>query len=117
MNRDKKIKKSQLLKEVLFFKQQFTERNFIEHIKMVKNRNIKQRSYYFFNNIIILKDFDEKKFEIRQKKQKSTGIYYIGHITIKKFGENDKIDSVNALYLIITQQQDIFNAILLEKNT
>ena len=41
MNHDKK----QLLKEVVFFKQQFTE-----HIKMtVRSINIKNQTYYFFN--------------------------------------------------------------------
>ena len=34
---------------------------------MIKDINIKNRSYYFFNNMIALKNFDEKKFKSRQK--------------------------------------------------
>ena len=46
--------KKQFLKKVLFFKQQFTE-----PIKMaVKIINIKNRTYYFFHDMINIKNFD-----------------------------------------------------------
>ena len=40
---------------------------FTEHIKMVKEINIKNKSYYFFIDMVTLKRFWWKKFESRQK--------------------------------------------------
>ena len=37
-----------------------------------------------------------------KKPYKNIGIYNIGYITIKKFGDCENICSVNSLYLIIT---------------
>ena len=49
-----------LLKKVLFFKQLFTE-----HIKMtVKDRNIKNQTYHFFNDMINIKNFDSNSLKI-----------------------------------------------------
>ena len=55
---------------------------FLKHIKMVKDISIKNRNYYFFNNMIGLKDFDETNLKIDKKYYKHIDSYYIGCITI-----------------------------------
>ena len=69
---------------------------FLKHIK-----NIKNRSYYFFNDKIALKDFDEVNLKVDKKYRKHIDIYYIGYITIKIIDGYESINSVNPLYLII----------------
>ena len=49
-----------------------------------KKINIKNRTYYFYNNIIYLKDFKPNLLKIDKKSYKNIDIYYIGYITIKK---------------------------------
>ena len=67
----------------------------------VKQINIKNRTYYFYNDIIDLKDFDAKLLKIDKKSYKNIDIYYIGYITIKKIDDYESICSVNPLYLCI----------------
>ena len=50
----------------------------------VKQIDIKNRTYYFYNDIIDLKDFDARLLKIDKKSYKNIGIYNIGYITIKK---------------------------------
>ena len=47
-----------------------------------KQINIKSQTYYFYNNIVDLKDFDAKLLNIDKKSYKNIDIYYIGYITI-----------------------------------
>ena len=67
----------------------------------VKQINIKNRTYYFYNNIIDLKNFATKLLKIDKKSYKNIDIYYIGYITIKKIDDCENINSVNPLYLLI----------------
>ena len=67
----------------------------------VKQINIKNRTYYFYNDIIDLKDFDAKLLKIDKKSYKNIDIYYIGYITIKKIDDYESIYRVNPLYLVI----------------
>ena len=67
----------------------------------VKKLNIKNQTYYYFNDIINIKDFHSNLLRIDKKQHKDVNIYYIGYITIKKFGDCENIQSVNPLYLII----------------
>ena len=69
----------------------------------VKQINIKNRTYYFYNDQINLKDFDARLLKIDQKKYKGIGIYYIGHMTFKKIVDCSNINSVNPLYLMINE--------------
>ena len=50
----------------------------------VKQANIKNRTYYFYSDIINLKDFEPNLLKIDKKSYKNIDIYYIGNITIKK---------------------------------
>ena len=67
----------------------------------VKQINIKNRTYYFYNDIIDLKDFEPNLLKIDKKSYKNIDIYYIGYITIKKIDDCESIHSVNPLYLRI----------------
>ena len=65
----------------------------------IKQIDIKNRTYYFYNDIIDLKDFDARLLKIDKKSYKNIGIYNIGYITIKKFDDCENIYSVNPLHL------------------
>ena len=67
----------------------------------VKQINIKNRTYYFYNDIIDLENFDSSLLKIDKKSYKDIGIYNIGYITIKKIGGCKNIYSMNPLYLCI----------------
>ena len=49
----------------------------------VKQIEIKDRTYYFYNDIINLKNFESNLLKIDKKSYKGIDIYYIGYITIK----------------------------------
>ena len=66
----------------------------------VKQINIKNRTYYFYNDMINIKDFDARLLKIDKKSYKNIGIYNIGYITKKKIDDCQNIYSVNPLYLI-----------------
>ena len=67
----------------------------------VKQINIKNRTYYFYNDIINIKNFDGRLLKIDKKSYKDIGIYNIGYITFKRIDDCEKIYSVNPLYLLI----------------
>ena len=68
-----------------------------------KQINIKNRTYYFYNDQIDLKDFDARLSKIDKKDYNKIDIYYIGYVTIKKIGDYNNINSVNPLYLMINK--------------
>ena len=53
-------------------------------MKTIKQINIKNRTYYFYNDIIDLENFDSSLLKLDKKIYKDIGIYNIGYITIKK---------------------------------
>ena len=67
----------------------------------VKQINIKNRTYYFYNDMINLKNFEPNLLKIDRKSYKNIGIYNIGYITIKKIDDCENIYSVNPLYLLV----------------
>ena len=67
----------------------------------VKQINIKNRTYCFYNNMINLKNFALNLLKLDRKSYKNIGIYNIGYITIKKINDYENIYSINPLYLII----------------
>ena len=67
----------------------------------VKEINIKNQTYYFFNDMIDIRNFHSNLLKIDKKSHKDIDIYYIGYITIKKFSDCENIRSVNPLHLII----------------
>ena len=68
---------------------------------VVKQIDIKNRTYYFYNDMIDIKKFDSNLLKIDKKSYKDIGIYNIGYITIKKIDDYENIYSVNPLYLIV----------------
>ena len=66
-----------------------------------KELNIKNQTYYYFDDVIDTKNFQSNLLKIDKKPYKDVDIYYIGYITIKKIGDYENIHSVNPLYLII----------------
>ena len=67
----------------------------------VRESNIKNRTYYFFDDMTDIRNFHSNLLKTDKKSYKDIDIYYIGYITIKKFGDYENIHSVNPLYLII----------------
>ena len=50
---------------------------------IVKDINIKDHAYYFFDDIINIKDFDLNNIKIDERSYKNILIYYIAYVTIK----------------------------------
>ena len=53
-------------------------------MRAIKQINTKNRTYYFYNDIIDLKDFDAVWLKTDKKSYKDIGIYNIGYITTKQ---------------------------------
>ena len=49
----------------------------------IKQINLKNRTSYFFDDMINIEDFDLSLLKTDKKAYKNIGIYYIGYITIK----------------------------------
>ena len=69
----------------------------------IKQINIKNRTYYFYNDQIDLKDFDARLLKIDKKDYNEIDIYYIGYVTVKKIANCNNINSANPLYLMINE--------------
>ena len=67
----------------------------------IKEINIKNQTYYFYNDIIDIKTFDSNNLKLDKKTYKDLDIYNIGYATIKKIGDCYDVNSVNLLYLRI----------------
>ena len=66
----------------------------------IKEINIKNGTYYFFDDKINIKIFDPNLLKVDKKSRKKIDFFYIGYITIKD-SEYVKINSVNTLCLTI----------------
>ena len=66
----------------------------------VKQINIKNRTYYFYNDQINLKDFDASLLKVDKKNYKEIDFYYITYVTFKEIFNYNNIISVNPLYLM-----------------
>ena len=67
---------------------------------VTKQINIKNRTYYFWNDLNNLKNFNPKLLKLDKKSSIDVNIYYIGYVTKKP---EYNIDSVNPLYLLIAE--------------
>ena len=72
-------------------------------MEKIKQINIKNWTYYFYNDQINLKDFDARLLKVDKKDYKEIDIYYIGYVTVKKIANCNNINSVNPLYLMINE--------------
>ena len=73
----------------------------------VKDVDIKNRTYYFFNDIVKIKIFDPNHIKIDEKSYKNFLIYYIEYVTIKD-SKYIKINSVSLLHLIFSKVNGCF---------
>ena len=78
----------------------------------IKELNIDNRTYYIYNDVINIKNFETNLLKIDRKSYKNIGIYNIGYITIKKIDDYENIYSVNPLYLQVNHA----NGYIEEKN-
>ena len=67
----------------------------------VRQINIENRTYYFYNDIIDLKKIESNLLKINKKSYKNIGIYNTGYVTIKKIDDCENIYSVNPLYILV----------------
>ena len=68
----------------------------------VKQLNIKNRIYYFYNDIINALNFEPNNLKLDKKTWKDIDIYYTGYVDKNK-PEDWRVKSVNPLYLIINK--------------
>ena len=76
----------------------------------IKEINIKNQTYYFFVDMINIKNFDPNLLKLDRKSYKNINIYYIGYITMKDF-DYVKINIEDPLYLIIGEVDGYFEEI------
>ena len=82
-----------------------------------KQINIKNRTYYFYNDQTDLKDFDARLLKTDKKDYNEIEIYYIGYVTIKKIDDYNNINSVDPLYLMIDEMIGHFEYNSIECNS
>ena len=68
----------------------------------IKEINIKNRTYYFFVDMINIKDFDPNLLKIDKQSYKNIDIYYTGYITVKD-SCYVRINRANSLYLFVSE--------------
>ena len=78
------------------------KQQFIRHINGIYETNkLKNQTYYFFNDMINIKNFDSSRLKIDKQSFKKIDIYCIGYISMKNIGDHESVYSVNPLYLIV----------------
>ena len=75
----------------------------------VKDLDVKNRTYCFFDDIINVKNFYPNNIKTDEKSRKNILVYSIRYVTIKD-SKYVKINSVNAIYLILGTMMEIFKA-------
>ena len=75
---------------------------------LVKDIDIKNLTYYFFNDIINIEHFDQNNIKLDEKPYENIFIYCIGYVTIKNYV---KIYGVNPFYFIFKTSMDTFEEI------
>ena len=76
----------------------------------IEDRNIKNCAYYFFDDIINIKEFDPSNIKLDEKSYKNILIYYIAYVAFKD-SKYVKINSVNPLYLMLNSINGYFEEI------
>ena len=64
-------------------------------METIKQINIKNRTYYFYNDIINFDEFDENRIRVDKKNFNDIDIYYLGYEYLKKISERNIINRVN----------------------
>ena len=79
----------------------------------IRQLNIKSRTYYFYNDLINIKNFNINNLKLDKKCVLGNDVYYIGYITKKTQWD---ANSVNPLYLIIHRIKGHFEEVDGDKN-
>ena len=74
----------------------------------IKQINIKNQTYYFYNDVKNLDEFEGSKVKVDWKNFTDIDIYYLDYEYKKKITERNKINSVNALYSEIKDMKGQF---------
>ena len=56
-------------------------------MRNIKQGNIENRTYYFFNDMVNIKDFDSSLLKIDKKSYKNIGVDNLGYITKKRIDD------------------------------
>ena len=67
-----------------------------------KDISLENHTYYFFNDMINIKNFDSNNIQIDEKSCKDILVYYIEYVRIKD-SKYVKINGVNLLFLIFSK--------------
>ena len=67
----------------------------------VKGINIKDRTYYFFNDVINIENFDPNNVKIDEKSYRNILIYYIGYVTIKEYVRIDRVNPLSFTFIYV----------------
>ena len=77
-------------------------------METTKEISIKNRTYYFYNDIINLEEFHERKIKVDKKDFNDRDIYYLGYEHKKKISKCNVINRVNRLYLRVIDMKGRF---------
>ena len=87
----------------------------IIQIKKMSNKDkdvdIKNRTYYFFNDIINIKNFDPNNIRVDETSYKNIPIYYIRYVMIND-SKKVKINSANPLYFFSAKWIDTLKKLI-----
>ena len=71
----------------------------------IRQLHIEGRTYYFYNDLVNIKNFNSNNLKLDEKSVFGNYVYYIGYITKKP---QWNVNSVNYLYLMINEIKDHF---------
>ena len=75
----------------------------------IRQINIKSKTYYFYKDLINIKNFNNNKLKLDKKGVLGNDVYYIGYITKKN--PRWHVFSVNPLYLMINRIKGHFEEV------
>ena len=75
---------------------------------IIKQLNLKNRTYYFYHDLINIKNFDHNNLRLDKQSVFNNDVYYVGYITKKP---EYNINSINPLYLMINRIKGHFEEI------
>ena len=74
----------------------------------IRQINIKSKTYYFYSDLINIKNFKNNKLKLDKKGVLGSDVYYVGYITKKP---QWSVNSVNPLYLMINRIKGYFEEV------
>ena len=77
----------------------------------VKDIDIKNRTYYFFDDTINIENFDPNNIKIDEKPYKKIPIYYIGYLLIKdsRYVKNNNVNPLSFIFIRVNKYFEDIN--------